>query len=278
MSLKANLFGCIAACLILTTSLHGQGVAVSSEGIKLSGFDEVDLDATIEVWAKNELHQTTTYLELQLALLKDICELTEDQADKLRLLTKGIGSRRISSGKQQLKDFMTTSELVPADETPMEPSVAADKLMVSGAKKSHDQKRVVLFRTRFEQPLFDLPLWQGVIESTLTESQFAMYQTHCLDRNAQFLETAVMNALGELDSEVCLLKSQKDSIRETILAELGPLVTISHPENMDRASKMVELTLKKRERLRPVLSAKQFARLNYLDGQRNWGGVGWNAR
>ncbi len=153
--------------------VHAQGVSVGPAGVKLQDFGEVDVQTTIAHWARAEQSQITTYLNLQIDLLKQACQLTDAQTEKLRLLTKGVALRRIQSGEKQLKKFMIDSELIPNDEaTPNAEIIPADKLLVSGARKDDTVQGLVLFRTRFSQPLFDGPLWQGVLKPTSPRRNF----------------------------------------------------------------------------------------------------------
>lgn len=69
--------------LMLTTSTRSfaQGVSVSPKGVRLMGYGDVDVDATIERWLEIETRKIDTLVHLQIECLTQECELSPVQIE-----------------------------------------------------------------------------------------------------------------------------------------------------------------------------------------------------
>lgn len=270
---------CVAACLTQYSGIaRGQGVSVSPQGVKLQGFGDVDANATIEHWASEEQRRATEYLGLHIELLRDVCELSDDEVTKLQFAAKGVAVRRVNSGKQQLKRFMIESELIPHEDFESEPPAEADKLLISGAANNRDQPGLVVFQTQFAQSLLEHTLWQSVLKSTFPPQQFEAYEAFTRKRNLHFLATALASAVAHLDSQVCLSPEQRAKLIDNLQHELSRKVTLVFPSNLEQAGQMTLPIISDVEQLRPFLREDQVRRLVDVREAQNHRGVSWSSR
>ena len=277
MLLRNSLLIVVCICFEKTVLAQGPGLGVNvgPAGVRLMGFGEIDVEATINQWTTTEKQRMESFLELQIDLLTLPCELTETQIDKLRLLSKGVVTRKLTSGEEQLKQFMMDSTLIPSEAANGEAPAPTDKLWVTGARKDNDRNDVVLFRTRFEKPLFEHSLWQGVLKANLTEDQFKKYENFCRDRNKNFVKSAVFSSLAEIDGLVCLTSTQREKIEELWLTKLYSQITVSFPTNLEEAINLTAPVIADPSWEDAVLSPHQKTTLAFKKDSNNWVGVGW---
>lgn len=255
-----------------------QGVSVSPKGVRLMGYGDVDVEATIKRWLEIETRKIDTLINLQIECLTQECELSPVQIEKLQLARAGIVKKKIAAGQEQLRRFMIESELVEGELPSESKTVSTEKLLISGARKDVKDPRIVLFRTKFEQPLFEVSLWQGVLKSNLSEKQYAQYHANCVARNSMFLATALTSGISELDGAVCLTQKQRAEIETRLKGSLLSQVTVSFPTNSDEANKLVQPALSDRTAIDPVLTEQQRQALDEHTDSKSWVGVGWTAR
>lgn len=258
--------------------VQAQGVQVGPNGVRLVGFGDVDVDASIEHWTEIEGERIRTILDLRVELIRQECKLTDPQVEKLRLLIEGIVARKMSGGAEQLKKFMSDSRLVPKiafNENSLNPK---SELLVSGVHQDNGNPAVVVFRTQFKEPLFENSLWQGVLRSNLSDDQFALYEKSCLERNQRFVDAALSQALADLDEPTCLNSRQRELIKSEWHKAVASEVTIGYPTNMEEAVVLTHPAVSDRALITDILTEKQLLALDADLAKEQWQGVGWTAR
>lgn len=173
---------------------------------------------------------------------------------------------------------MIESELVEGELPPENKTGSTEKMQISGAKKAAGDPRVVLFRTKFEKPLFEVSLWQGVLKSNLSEKQYAQYHANCVSRNSMFLTTAIAAGIAEIDGAVCFTQKQRAEIETKLKGSLLSQVTVSFPTNSDEANKLLQPALSDRTAIDPVLTEQQRQAFDEYTNSKNWGGVSLTTR
>ena len=158
MNLHLRLSATLVLVCFLQSSLLAQGIGVSvmNNRVQLTGFGEVDLEKTTDAWADSLREEISQKMELQIAQVVDICGLTESETKKVQLAVKGIVSKRIASGSEQVRAFALSSGLVDPNENSEDKEEREyskqDKLIFYGA--SHKTGRRcgtgVLFRNSFD--------------------------------------------------------------------------------------------------------------------------------
>jgi len=264
--------------VVIAASAQAQGVQVGPNGVRLLDFGEVDAKATVDRWSENERKRLSTALDLRVELLIHDCRITDAQVGKFRLLIKGIVHRRVSSGAEQLAKFMRESELVPeikSDDRDFEPQ---DELLITGARLDKDFPGVVLFRTHFKEPLFEIPLWQDVLKSNLSETQYVQYERSCLERNQSLVSAALSQALAKLDELSCLNSAQHEMIKSEWQEAIAAKISIGYPTNLEEAFAITTPTVSDRTLVNKILTEKQLAALDIELEREHWRGVGWSTR
>lgn len=258
------------------TNLFSQGVAVGPNGIKLPGFGEVDLEKTVEHWANLQREQIVGKMDLQIARIIAVCELDELEAKKFRIAAKGVISKRIAVGSQQIKEFAFESGLVQV-KTEIEGTYASqDKLKFYGARQAADG--VVEFKSYFDLPLFEHPLWKNTLKKTLSPKRFERYKQHQLATNQRLFEIGIDSWIANLNSEVFLSADQIVQIKARIEELLNDSVTISSPATLKQAVHTVDKEFgTNAESLGELLNEQQTARRLFLLKPQQRVGVGWGS-
>ncbi len=75
----------LLAFVVIAPWARAQGVQVGPNGVRLVGFGDVDIEATVDRWAEIERERISTILDLRVELLVQECELTNPQVKKLRV-------------------------------------------------------------------------------------------------------------------------------------------------------------------------------------------------
>ena len=260
--------------LLFISTAFAEGVMVGRDGVKLNGFGNVDLDKTIAHWAENERQILGSELDLRIELLTNVCELKDREVNKLRLAAKAVVRRRMSSGKEQLTQFIYESGLVAPDEE-LNHVDYEDKLVPFRAKSLDNG--LVHISTRFEQPLDQRPMWTKVLKNSLSESQWSKYQKHRITRNTGILKAAVSAGISDLDDSIFLTQADRSNLINSIVTDLSKTVTLDRPSNMKQANEIARSYIKQIENLKPHLRASQYARLEQLANEVK-GGVSWSVR
>ena len=190
-----------------TPVVCAEGVSVGRDGVKLTGFGDVDADETVEHWSKRAEQDITTTLNLQIELLSEACELDDATVDKLRNAAKAVTARRIAAGRTQLRKFLYDSSLVSGDEAQdsRKPN-AADVWRPYSA--GNLRNGIVEFKGEFSKPLLEHPLWAGVMRTSLSEQQMKRLNTFQEKRNTSLLSTAISISIAEMDQEIFLSDDQ----------------------------------------------------------------------
>ncbi|MGB7346557.1 MAG: hypothetical protein WBD20_20215 [Pirellulaceae bacterium] len=266
-----SLFGLFSPCAYS----NGQGVQISPLGVKLTGFGQVDVEKTIEHWADSERAAITGEMNLQVELLKMVCDLDQSETDKLRGLVAVVATRRLLNGRKQLKEFIYASQL--ADRNPDEPAMNEefeDKLTPYRAGKG--EEGVVKIAARFDRPLNEQPLWKKVLKSSLSPQQWGKYETHCRDRNLMFVAAAVTREIADLDSKVFLDSTQSGELRSKVMEALKTHVTLDRPSSISQAEVMSQPWFGDRENLKPFLRDSQLKHLEKIEQVKSMRGVSWS--
>ena len=267
-----RLFGC-ALSMCLFSCAFAEGVTVGPDGVKLRGFGDVDLEKTVEYWATNAEQKITGELNLRIEMLTDVCDLKEREVKKLRLAVIAVAKRRLSSGKDQLTQFIYESELVDPEEN-HEHVEFEDKLIPYRAKSLDDG--IVRFATRFERPLDQQPLWKKVLKNSLSEKQWARYEEHRRSRNRSILNVAVSAEIADLDDNLFFTETSRSELTETVMKELSTQITLDRPSNTKQAKEIVGPFFANIENFQDHLQPSQFQQLKTINREDNGGGIGWS--
>ncbi len=238
---------------------HGQGVSVGRDGVKLSGFGKVDQDATVSFWADYEQKDSTIALRLHINLIQQVCDLSPEQVQKLKAASKGVVSRRVRAGSEQLLKFMVESELIPPPKEKLIVRPFKNQIVVNGAAELG--KELVYLRARFKIAPADDPLWTGVLASMLTADQLKSLRDYYAKRNSQFLRTAIEIAVAELDQVVIYNGDQRQRISKQSFDDLSDQVNDSKPASVSQAQELTRPYFMNLDHLVDVLDKDQFSRL-----------------
>lgn len=251
----------------VSQTTNAQGVSVGRQ-IRLSGFPVPDLEKSGEEWATLQRKEFLTLLQLQIEMIDRDCDLTEAQVRKLRVATKGVLDRRIQTGLKRLNEFAVASELVPLKEGQVVDNPRPDKvnqedgpdgLRIYGAKAVAED--VVLLFTKHPVSITDHPMWQSILEKTLTTEQLARYQNASKIRNSYLLKNAVGKWVSELNEQLYLSESQREKITSHVDDTLQKMVTPAFPDQVGKANKLVDQNFQDLDAtIERVLSPKQVER------------------
>lgn len=274
---RISILTVIAFSALCTDVSRSQGVSVGRDGVKLMGFGDVDVPKTLENWEERTRRHITSRINLQIELLETVCELEQPDIDKLRLAAQGVAARRLAAGRKQLELFIYDSGLAPRqqaeEDTP--PRTSNDRLIATGAGKTANG--VVEFKTAFEQPLMEHPLWLKMLQASLNSDQHQKYQDYCRGRNLKYLSTAITLAIADLNTAVFLSETQSQAIFNHTLERLGPGVDTLRPASIEQARTMTNPIFKESENFREFLRPSQMKRLEDLKADTPKTQVGWSA-
>lgn len=266
----------IAACVCVSGNVYGQlGVSISNNQVQLEGFGEVDLEKTVEAWSEYNRNLINQKMDLLIAQVNDVCKLSEKDTKKLQLSVKGIVSKRIAAGSEQVVAFAKKSGLVDDEEEQAEKEYAKhDQLKFYGA--SPQPEGIVQLSTYFEMPLIDHPLWSKALETSLSAEQLELYQQHRMSVNRKFLHAAIDLWIAQLDAQVFLTGKQVDDITNSLKKQLDEAVTTSFPMSLKQANSFVNNKFGLQfDSLGDLLNEKQTERrksiLNRPRGRVGWG-------
>ena len=257
---------------------QGIGVAVGQGGVQLTGFGDVDLDKTVEHWAKAQRFEIGSKMNLRVTQVVKICELNESEAKKLKIAAKGIVGKRISAGQHQIEVFSKKSGLVvKAPDVPDEAEVSEqDKLRIYGANPLGNG--VVELKTYFEKPISSHPFWAKTLERTLTAEQMDKYKKFRRSTNLRLFYSATEVWLSKLDSEIFLSPQQHKNILALVRKKGEELVNDSQPETFSQASDLVKKHFgKKPEMFSDQLSKPQLERFKASLNPQRGSRVSWGA-
>lgn len=221
-----------------SSASFGQGVSVGRDGIKLSGFGDVDEQKTLDYWVESEKHSSLAHLNLQIDLIEQICVLDESETEKLQLAARRVVAQRVASGKNQLNRFMLSSGLVKGDLSKMPEKGLENPLYITGAGSLDEG--VVYFRSEFEVEAVEEKFWQKMLASMLGEEQMRRFESYQIQRNKELLRIAVDQEIAQLDQQVCLFPEQRATIRKSVLAALESKVTWSNPNTPPEAAELAD--------------------------------------
>ncbi len=271
------------ACLSNGVFAQGLGVGVGPGGPRLSGFGEVNVEATIDYWIESNLASISPQMDLQISQIVDACQLNESEAKKLRFAVKGVVTRRINACRQQIKEFMLQSGLLLGDdneindeEDPLAEVNEANKIVFYSA--GLPKPGVVDLKTYFVQPLVSHPLWNKTINKTLTAKQFEKYKEYRIGRNRGLMQTAISSWLTTLDNKVFLREPQRQKIEKHLQSKLEPHVSIESPRTLAHAEKIVKTAFSDPNSLGELLNLKQTEVRSMLVPRKNAGStVSWGS-
>lgn len=273
MLLRITMSLCLVPLLI--GYLWAQGVSNGPQGAKLHGFGEVDGTATVDFWAEHERRNTLDEFNLHIDLIREVCELSEAETEKLRLAAKGVTARRISAGREQLFKFIVDSELVEKAPTGMSfKEEYPNKLRAFGAAKL--EPGMVYLQTEFAVAATDDPLWTSVLESTLSDLQLQRLNEFYLVRNKSFLRAAVTMTVADLDQSVFLNDGQKSNVVEYFLKHFDSKITPQFPTTITQAQKLVRPAFQDLSHFESLLRPGQLDRLKTIAG-RPKPTIGWGS-
>lgn len=270
-SFRSALFLCVA---LMPLVCFGQGVSVGRDGVKLSGFGDVDEQKTLEFWEQAEKASSLAHLKLQIDLIANVCELDEAETEKLTLAARRVVARRVASGKSQLKRFMISSGLVQGDLTQLPENEDENELYFTGAGSV--EEGIVYVRSEFEVEVVEEVFWRKMLASMLSETQVQRFENYQIQRNKELLRIAVDQKLVVLDQQVCLFPEQRAEVRKSVLDSLEQQVTWSTPNTSTEAAELAggEFDPLAEKLLRP----RQLERLELLKNTPHanvgWGRVG----
>ncbi|MEM7456189.1 MAG: hypothetical protein AAF456_17720 [Planctomycetota bacterium] len=244
------------ASSLAADSAGGQGVSVTRDGPVLSGFGEVDLEKTVELWQESEIADIERTMQLQVDQIISVLQLDENESRRLQVAVKGITAERIESGVQQIRRFAVKSQLVnaPEDEGEDFEFEPHNRLQVYGAGRAGDQ--AVRLQTYFETPLTEHPLWMRTLQNTLSEEKFERYQQYRVARHQAHLDAAIQAWIADLDSQLFLSTEQADQLRTLMSDQLSARVTPDGPASLPGAREVVSMEFDNNS-LETVLSEAQ---------------------
>ncbi len=218
----------------------GIGVNVGPNGPTLSGFGNVDLQKTTEFWADSQIQTILPQMELRVDQIIELCGLSEEEANRIRLAVKGVVSKRTAAASRQIEEFVYSSGLAePPSDFERGPEVMQhDQLVFFSAHPVGDG--VVALGADFKLAITEHPLWINTIEKTLTASQFEKYRQFRMDHSRKLLHLAIDYWVASLESDVVLSPQQTDAVTVFIRNELDKLVTMEYPASMRQATETVE--------------------------------------
>ncbi len=265
-----------------TAPLCGQGMGIDGNGnVTLSDFGEVDLEKTLDAWEKQERQWILSRLELQVEQLTSVCKLTEADVKKLGVAIRGVTSKRIGNGREQLELFIYSSELMEPEkgreewvkETQKELSKrTVDKLIPFGAARSG--VGVVDIATRFENAVENHSLWRSSVKRALSKEQVAAFEGWARHRNESLVKTAIAALVAKLDSQLFLTEAQFASIGEQIMNELKQSISENEPATIKAARAMVSQSTAIPGLIESQLTESQLKALEAAKNER-LGGVHW---
>ena len=276
-------FACVFA--FANCPLCAQGVGSDGAGnITLSDFGEVDLEKTLDSWGAQERLRIISRLELQIEQIKSICSLPEEGVKKLNVAVRGVASKRIADGRDQLELFIYRSKLLAAEndredwivETEKRLKVpGVDLLVPFGAASA--VKGAVEFETRFSHPIENHPLWRNSVKRALTPSQTVTYEKWLIQRNESLLNMAVDVLIATLDSQLLFSEKQTAKIDELLKNKLKTKISESNPTTIQAAQAVVSKGITLPDAIESLLTKPQREQLEtFLDsGNRNFRGVHW---
>lgn len=269
----------VTLCLVVLTQrvTLAQGVSVSKDGIALSGFDDVDEEASIATWTENETRRLQLFLRSQVNDVDKACALDEPQLDKLNLLCKGIVTRRIRSGEAQLKKFMHLTGVLPTKPDQDFAIDRQDELLIKGAGKNEQNPTIMTFKYEFLNPPYDLALWNGVLKTSLSTEQLDTYEVACRERSSNFLATAVQESICEFDSIARLQKEQRSELTRIAIRELEKKTDTHSPNSPIEAKKLATDFFGEAKNFSGVLTEDQIA-LIVMKRENSFSGVGWGEK
>ncbi len=257
---------------------QGIGVAAGQGGVTLTGFGNVDIDKTVERWAKAQRFEIGSKMDLRVAQVVDVCGLDESEAKKLKIAAKGIVGRRISAGQRQIEVFSKKSGLTPEADVPDDVDVPEqDELQIYGASPLGNG--VVGLSTYFKKPLSSHPLWTKTLERTLTAEQMKKYKEFRRVANLRLFYSAIDVWLAKLDTEIFMSTQQQANIQKMLRKQGEKLVTDRHPEKFSQASDLIIKNVgSKPEMFAKELSELQLKRLKASLEPQQRSSVSWGAR
>lgn len=267
----------ILALSFSVQEIHAQfGVSVNNGNVTLTGFGEVDLEKTVEFWSASHRDLINQKMELLIVQVDDVCGLTDKETQKLKLSVKGIVSRRIAAGQEQVELFAQKSGLVePEGDLQEKEYPKHDRLTIYSA--SPQEEGVIQFSSFFGTSLTDHPLWDKALESSLSPEQLELYERHRIGLNRKFLHAAIDLWVAEINAQVFLTPSQVEAVTASLRENLNPSVTTSFPVSFKNAKIFVEERYSSQaDSLGELLNEKQTQRRKVLlEAPR--GRVGWGA-
>ncbi len=211
MKLKIILLTLVALGFVFEEVRGQLGVSVDNGAVQLTGFGDVDLDKTVEVWSKYNRDLINQKMELLIAQVDDVCNLTDKETQKLKLSVKGIISKRIAAGREQVEVFTQKSGLIELEgDVQQEEYPKHDQLSIYAA--SPQDEGVVQLSSFFDTPLIEHPLWSKALENALSAEQLELYQQHRIGVNRKFLNAAIDLWVAEIDAQVFLTTAQVTEI------------------------------------------------------------------
>lgn len=239
----------LTAIMLMSSQLAAQGIGVSSgpNGVRLSGFGDVNLEKTVENWSKLQREEIQLRTELQIQQIRDTCGLSDNESKKVRLAVKGIISKRLAAGNEQIHEFALNSGLVEKDpdendgdeneKVDEEKDYGPNRLKFYGARPMPEG--VVNLSCYFETPLSEHPLWVKTVQKTLSAEQFEKYEAMRIDRNQKLMNAAIDSWVAQLDSQVFLTSGQMEKVTEQVRSTMKKDVTLTTPVSLKQASMMV---------------------------------------
>lgn len=138
--------------------------------------------------------------DLTIADMKNVCGLSDQQTQKLRLAAKGAMAQ--------------TTDEAPAPAQPQQAGVEIRKLNVN---ELAIQQRgfVTVFSAKQANPL-EGRFWKAAVDKVLTDEQKAKYEAKLAARAKQTQQAVIDLAVAKLDQDLLLSDEQKVQVREAI--------------------------------------------------------------
>jgi hypothetical protein len=235
---------------------QGQGVAMGNGVVTLSGFGDVDLEKSVELWAENYRSQSTLKMDLIISRMQTICEVEENDSKKLRLTVKGIVGKQIATGRKQAAAFLMKSGVVPSDENLEEQEYEEDEKLTFYAASPGAESTIVI-GAFFEVPITEHPLWIRAFNNTLNEIEIKRYQEFQVKQNTILIHAAIDLAIGELNAKIYLTDEQVNQLRQHLRVENADLATTSSPSTINYATRIARALANQPELIDEFLTPKQ---------------------